>query len=108
MSGVYTGMIAQEVERVFPEWIEDGPDGFKTLTVIGFEGLVVEALRTLREEKDAEIARLRAKKDAQIGALREETSALAHRVARMEALMARVAGSAIQDAGVESRAESGD
>lgn len=29
--------------------------GFKTVTVIGFEGLVVEALRDLRAEKDAEI-----------------------------------------------------
>ncbi|MBZ0170972.1 MAG: hypothetical protein K8E66_01195, partial [Phycisphaerales bacterium] len=55
-----TGMIAQDVERVFPDWVGEDADGFKTLTVIGFEGLVVEAMRELREEKDAEIARIRA------------------------------------------------
>ena len=52
MDGTYTGMIAQEVERVFPEWISEGTDGYKRLTVIGFEGLVVEALRELRSEND--------------------------------------------------------
>jgi hypothetical protein len=59
MDGVYTGLIAQEVETVFPEWIRTGADGYKTLTVIGFEGLAVEALRELRIEKDVEIAELR-------------------------------------------------
>jgi hypothetical protein len=56
MAGVYTGMIAQDVEKVFPEWIREDPNGYKVLTVIGFEGIVVEALRELRAEKDAQIA----------------------------------------------------
>jgi hypothetical protein len=56
MAGTYTGMIAQDVEKIFPEWIRDDANGFKTLTVIGFEGIVVEALRELRAEKDAEIS----------------------------------------------------
>jgi len=71
MDGTYTGMIAQEVERVFPEWISEDPDGYKRLTVIGFEGLVVEALRTLREEKDRELA----ERDAAIEQLRFEKNA---------------------------------
>jgi hypothetical protein len=58
MDGVYTGFIAQDVEKVFPEWIGEDAKGMKTLTVIGFEGIVVEALRELREEKDAEIKEL--------------------------------------------------
>jgi hypothetical protein len=58
MKGVYTGFIAQEVEEVFPEWVGLDPAGYKNVTVIGFEGLVVEALRDLRDEKDAEIKRL--------------------------------------------------
>lgn len=53
MAGTYTGFIAQEVEHVFPEWISEDVDGYKRLTVIGFEGLVVEALRELRDENDA-------------------------------------------------------
>jgi len=55
MAGTYTGMIAQDVEKVFPEWIRDDANGYKTLTVIGFEGIVVEALRQLRAEKNEEI-----------------------------------------------------
>ena len=69
MDGVYTGFIAQEVEKVFPEWINEDKTGYKTLTVIGFEGLVVEALRKLKEEKDAEITSLRAEKDDEIRSL---------------------------------------
>ncbi len=61
MDGVYTGMIAQEVEPIFPEWVREDESGYKTLTVIGFEGLVVEALRELRSEKDAKIAELSAR-----------------------------------------------
>lgn len=63
MDGTYTGLIAQEVEPVFPEWIRTGEDGYKTLTVIGFEALAVEALRGLRAEKDAEIAELKQRVD---------------------------------------------
>ncbi|MBI4548006.1 MAG: tail fiber domain-containing protein [Ignavibacteriae bacterium] len=58
MTGTYTGMVAQEVERVFPEWVSEDNKGFKHLTVIGFEGLVIEALRDLRTEKDAQIQAL--------------------------------------------------
>ncbi len=65
MSGTYTGMIAQEVEPVFPEWIREDANGYKTMTVIGFEGLAVEALRGLRIEKDKEIAALRAENSTQ-------------------------------------------
>ncbi|MCL4210299.1 MAG: tail fiber domain-containing protein [Phycisphaeraceae bacterium] len=77
MAGTYTGFIAQEVEPIFPEWISEDAEGFKRLTVIGFEGIVVEALRELRAEKDAQIAQrdaaieqLRSEKDAEIAELR--------------------------------------
>ncbi|MFU8844124.1 MAG: tail fiber domain-containing protein [Bacteroidales bacterium] len=76
MDGTYTGMIAQEVEKVFPEWIREDANGFMTLTVIGFEGIVVEALRELREEKDAEFKNLKEEKDREIEALKVETRKL--------------------------------
>lgn len=60
-----TGLIAQEVERVFPEWVGTDANGFKTLTVAGFEALTTEALRELRAEKDAEIAALRSELEVQ-------------------------------------------
>jgi hypothetical protein len=55
-TGVETGLIAQEVEEVFPEWVGADASGYKTLTVGGFEALAAEALRELRAEKDSQIA----------------------------------------------------
>lgn len=72
MDGTYTGMIAQDVEQVFPEWVREDAKGYKTLTVIGFEGLTVEALRELREEKDEQINALRSQHAQQSEALRSE------------------------------------
>lgn len=63
MAGTYTGMIAQDVEKVFPEWITEDPNGYNQLTTIGFEGIVVEAVRDLRDEKDAQIAELQRQVD---------------------------------------------
>ncbi len=59
LEGEQTGFLAQEVERVFPEWVETGADGYKRLSIRGFEALTVEALRELRSE-----AAERAERDA--------------------------------------------
>jgi hypothetical protein len=56
LPGRQTGMIAQDVARVFPNWVDTTADGYRTLTFRGFEALAVEALRDLRKEKDADIA----------------------------------------------------
>jgi hypothetical protein len=58
LAGQQMGLIAQEVEAVFPQWVGEDATGYKTLSVGGFEGLVAEALRELRAEKDLEIADL--------------------------------------------------
>jgi len=58
MSGRQTGMIAQEVEKVFPEWIGTDANGFKTLTFRGFEALSVEGMRVLRNENQALLLRV--------------------------------------------------
>jgi Chaperone of endosialidase len=52
LTGPQMGMLAHEVEEVFPEWISTDPQGYKQLTVRGFEALVVEALRTLKAAQD--------------------------------------------------------
>jgi hypothetical protein len=49
--GIQTGFIAQDVEKVFPRWVAEGADGFKTLdleyrTVVA---MVVEAIRELND-----------------------------------------------------------
>jgi hypothetical protein len=84
MAGTYTGMIAQDVQKIFPEWVSEDFNGYKHLTVIGFEGIVVEALRQLRAEKDAEISQLRAERDSQIGRQAAMIDELLHRVEALE------------------------
>jgi hypothetical protein len=52
-TGPQVGFIGQEVETVFPEWITDDAEGYKVLSIRGFEALAVEALRELRAENQA-------------------------------------------------------
>jgi hypothetical protein len=47
------GMIAQEVESVFPQWVGTDRQGYKDLTIRGFEALTVEAMRELKAENEA-------------------------------------------------------
>ena len=46
------GLIADEVEKVFPEWVGTDQNGFKTLTIRWFEALAVEAFRELKKENE--------------------------------------------------------
>jgi Chaperone of endosialidase len=58
------GFIAQDVEKVLPQWVGEDDRGYKMVTPTGFEALSVEALRELRAEKDAEIEVLQNRLDA--------------------------------------------
>ena len=75
-SGVRTGFIAQDVEQVFPEWVNTTEDGTKALTIQGFEALAVESLREQQTEIDG---------------LREKNAELEVRVARLESVEQEVA-----------------
>jgi hypothetical protein len=57
--GRQIGLVAHQVEKVFPEWISTGPQGYKEITIRGFEALTVEALRELKIERESMQARLR-------------------------------------------------
>jgi hypothetical protein len=46
------GFIAQEYEKVFPEWVKVGPDGFKMIQTQGLDSLEVESIRQLKAEND--------------------------------------------------------
>ena len=72
LPGTQIGFVAQEVEEVFPDWVGE-KDGSKYVAVKGFESLTVQALREMREEKDAQIEKLRA-----------ENASLAERLTRLE------------------------
>ncbi len=47
--GKQMGLIADEVEEVFPEWIKIGPDGYKNMSIRGFEALTIEGFREINE-----------------------------------------------------------
>jgi hypothetical protein len=83
LPGTQIGLVAQEVEAVFPDWVSTGPDGMKQVTERSTTALMVEALRDLRAEKDAQIA----SKDAQIAAQGNQIATLEQRLARIEALL---------------------
>lgn len=58
LPGRQIGFIAQEVEKFFPAWVGERPNGMKFLAPKGFESLAVAALRELRAEKDEQIKNL--------------------------------------------------
>ena len=52
LTGRQRGFIAQDVEKVFPDWVGVDSKGFKTVTTRGLEPMLVESLRTLKTEND--------------------------------------------------------
>jgi hypothetical protein len=59
--GLQRGFIAQDVETVIPEWVKTSADGYKYLEKVGVEALLVEAIKELKVQKDAEMEELRIK-----------------------------------------------
>jgi hypothetical protein len=53
--GPRMGFLAEEVEQVFPEWVGYNEEGYRFLTLTGFEAVMVEALRGLQERSVAAI-----------------------------------------------------
>jgi hypothetical protein len=64
--GTQTGFIAQEVEKVFPAWVDEGHNGYKAITLppIEFAALTVESFRAQEKEIADLKARLKAVEDA--------------------------------------------
>jgi hypothetical protein len=52
------GLIAQDVEKVFPEAVRDNEDGYKLLNYSGLIGPLVEAVKELKADNEALKARL--------------------------------------------------
>jgi hypothetical protein len=91
--GVQIGMIAQEVEKVFPDWVDTAPNGMKRLSIHGFEALTVQALRELRAEKETRIATLERQNteiQKELAASRESNRKLEARFSALEAAVARL------------------
>jgi hypothetical protein len=58
-TGADLGVVAQEVEAVFPELVRTGPDGYKTVNYLGLIAPLIEALKEL----DARVEALERQKD---------------------------------------------
>lgn len=58
LTGPQMGLVAQEVERIFPEWVSVTPIGYKAITFRGFEALTIEAFRELKMEVEEIKSRL--------------------------------------------------
>ncbi len=50
--GLQRGFVAQEYEKVFPEWVTTGRDGFKAINTTDLDALEVESIRTLKMQND--------------------------------------------------------
>lgn len=60
------GLIAQEVQKVAPEVVQESSDGYLAVDYGRLTPLLIEALKELEAEKDAEIASIRAENEALI------------------------------------------
>ncbi len=78
--GTIPGFLAQEVQQVIPQWVEQADDGYLYLNPVGYEAMVVDALQELRAEKDAQIAHLQ----AQLKHQQSQNTALRDRLDRLE------------------------
>jgi Chaperone of endosialidase len=56
--GQHIGMVTQDVEKVFPTWVDTASDGYERLTFRGFEAVAVEAVRELDSSSKATAARV--------------------------------------------------
>jgi len=81
------GVIAQEVEAVFPEMVITMNNGYKAVDYSEFSAVLIEAIKELRAEKDGEIASLEAKNAVQqqtLTQLTTDNAALQEQVAGLE------------------------
>jgi hypothetical protein len=75
------GLIAQEVEELFPELVTTwGPEQYRAVDYGRMTAVLVEGINELQTAKDAEIAQLR-----------QENAKLEARLAKLEGLVAKLA-----------------
>lgn len=78
LTGPQMGLISQEVESVFPEWVGVDPTGYQTLAITGFEALSIEAIKELKAKSKAVTLRVQAL-ETKLKALEESSRELNNR-----------------------------
>ena len=71
----HIGVIAQEMEEVFPELVGTDPDGFKSVSYSNLTPILIEAVKELKAEKD-ELETTVAKQQKENDAMRQEIDEL--------------------------------
>jgi hypothetical protein len=89
LEGERVGVIAQELEKVFPDWVAERGDGYKAVTFRGFEAIAVEAIRELRDEKNKQVKMLQGENDE----LRDKNDELRDRLAALESQVQQILAS---------------
>ena len=77
LTGTQVGLMAQEVAEVFPDWVDQDDRGYLYVTERSVMAIMVQALRELRSEKDA-----------QLEALAAQNAELHQRLLTLEAMLA--------------------
>ena len=75
-AGTYKGLIAQELEKVFPEWVDKDKDGYKTINTEELPFVLIEAVKELKQEKDAQVQ----EQQSRINKLEQQLEALSQRL----------------------------
>lgn len=84
LPGTQLGLMADEVQQVFPDWVTEDRDGYRYVTERATTALLVEGLRDLRAEKDAADANLR----EQLSKMETENAVLKAKMAEIEKALA--------------------
>jgi len=71
------GLIAQEVEKIYPELVITDKQGFKYLDYERFTAVLLEAIRELKTEKDIEIEQLKGENGALKATIKQNTKEIA-------------------------------
>ena len=90
--GTQIGLIAQQVEKVFPEVVSTSADGGqKGLSCTGLNAVTIRAIQELKAQKDAEIAAIKMEQQRELAAIKtEQQRELAAIRAEMELRLARL------------------
>jgi hypothetical protein len=90
--GLHIGLIAQEVESIFPELVETGPDGYKSVAYANVTAILIEAVKEQQkiiEKQEAENAAMHAELNSMKSKITDLTAKTVELQAALEALLQR-------------------
>jgi|GEM_PF-3979834 len=88
-SGRHIGLIAQDVEKVFPELVSvDQQSGMKMLNYAGMVAPLTEAMKELRAEKDTQVLALQKQLSVAVSQSNREKASADNRIATLEKSLA--------------------